>query len=101
MAILKTRGKLLTLTIAIIVALTLAVNVIIYFEISGYITRNTLATNINLSMQIIEQEYKGDWRLDGGKLYKGNKLFNEDFEIADSIKKLANVECTILQEIQG
>jgi len=91
----KTRGKLLTLIISTIILFSIAVNTIIYFQFNSYITNSTLKTNSNLSMQLINQEYEGDWNLKDNKLYKGNKLINDDTEIVDSIKKNANVQCTI------
>lgn len=92
---LKTRGKLLALMITSILIFSIVVNIIIYFQFSNYITNSMLRTNINLSLQLVEQEYKGDWRVEGNNLFKGDKLFNEDFEVVDNIKKLANAECTI------
>jgi methyl-accepting chemotaxis protein len=92
---LKTRGRLLALMVSTIFVFSIVVNIIIYFQFSNYITNNMLSTNINLSMQLIEQEYTGDWKLEGDKLFKGDKEINDDIDIVDKIKKLANVECTI------
>lgn len=91
----KTRGKLLSLIISVIVIFSIVVNGIIYFEFNNFITNSTLQTNANLSMEIMEQEYKGDWNIANDKLYKGSKLINDDSELVDSIRKKANVECTI------
>lgn len=91
----KTKDKLLTLIISIIILFSIVVNVIIYFQFNSFITNSTIKTSTNLSMQLINQKYEGDWNLKNDKLYKGNKLINDDSEIVDSIKKNANVQCTI------
>lgn len=91
----KTRGKLLTLIISIIILFSIVVNTIIYFQFNSFITNIMLKTNADLSMKLINQKYEGDWNLKNDKLYKGNKLINDDFEIVDTIKKSANVQCTI------
>jgi Signal transduction histidine kinase len=46
-------------------------------------------------LQLINEKYSGDWKSENNKLYKGNKLINDDFQMVDMIKKSANVECTI------
>lgn len=91
----KTRGKLLSLIISTILIFSVVVNVIIYVQFNSFITNSTLRTNSNLSMELINQEYKGDWNIVNDKLYKGSKLINDDSELVDSIKKSANVECTV------
>jgi methyl-accepting chemotaxis protein len=91
----KTRGKLLSLIISTILIFSVVVNVIIYTQFNSFITNNTLRTNLNLSMELINQKYQGDWNIVNDKLYKGSKLINDDSELVDSIKKSANVECTV------
>jgi methyl-accepting chemotaxis protein len=91
----KTRGKLLTLIISTIVLFSIVVNTIIYFQFNSYIANSMLKTNANLSMQLINQKFDGEWNIKNNKLYKGSKLINDDSEIVDIIKKSANVQCTI------
>lgn len=92
---LKIKAKLLLFIIPAILLFGIAVNVIIFIEFNSYTTNNTLKTNANLSIQVIDGKYPGDWKIQNDKLYKGDKLINDDFEIVDTIKKNANVECTI------
>lgn len=92
---LKTRGKLLVLIISTIILFSILANTIIYFQFSSFITNNTLRTNANLAMQLIEQKYQGDWSIVNNELYKGEKIINNDTEIVDSIRRTANVQCTI------
>ncbi|ADL50907.1 methyl-accepting chemotaxis protein [Clostridium cellulovorans] len=91
----KIRGKILLGIIPAIVLFCVAVNVIIFVQFSNFITHNTLKTNTNLSMQVIDAKYPGDWKLKDDKLYKGDILINDNFELVDNIKKSAGVECTI------
>ena len=46
-------------------------------------------------MELINVQYKGEWNVKNGQLYKGIQLINDDSELVDSIKNAANVECTI------
>lgn len=95
MKIFKTRGKLLILLISTILIFSTVVSVIIYFQFENYITNNMLRTDANFSMKLLEQQYQGEWRLEEDKLFKGDKLINDDFEIVDNIKNIAKVECTV------
>ena len=93
--ILKTRGKLLAFVISVVILFSIAVNVIIYFQFNSIITNSLLKTNANLGLQLIEMKYPGEWRGDQGKLFKGDVVINDNFEIVDAIKKNANIESTI------
>lgn len=92
---LKTRGKLLVLIILSILLFSIVINVVIYFQFNSYITNRELKIKSELTLQLINEKYSGDWKNENGKLYKGNKLINDDFEIVDMIKKSADVECTV------
>ena len=98
MLILKTRGKLLTIIISIIIVFSIVVNLVVYLEFSNtvnLITDDLLKTNANLGFQTIENKYTGDWKVEQGKLYKGSQPMNDNFDIVDEIKKDAGIECTI------
>jgi signal transduction histidine kinase len=92
---LKTRGKFLLLIILAILLFSIVVDAAIYFQFNNYITNSTLKTYSKLTLQLIDEENSGDWKSENGKLYKGDKLINNDFEIVDLIKKNTDVECTI------
>lgn len=38
--------------------------------------------------EIIDQQYPGDWRLEGDQLYKGQTLMNENYQLVDKIGRL-------------
>lgn len=92
---LETRGKLLLLTILAILLFSVVVNSVMYFEFNNYIANNALKTYSKLTLQLINEKYPGDWKKENDKLYKGNKLINDEVEAVDMIKKSADVECTI------
>ncbi|MEQ8198080.1 MAG: methyl-accepting chemotaxis protein, partial [Clostridiaceae bacterium] len=86
---LKTRGKLLFLIILAVILFSIVVDIVMYFQFNRYINNNALKTYSKLTLQLINEKYPGDWKSENDKLYKGNKLINDDFEIVDMIKKSA------------
>lgn len=92
---LKIKGKLMLAIISMIVIFSIIVNLIIYYQFNNYVSDGVLTNNSKLSLQLINEKYPGDWKIDNNKLYKGDKLINDNFEIVDLIKNDANVECTI------
>lgn len=91
----KTKGKILTLLISILCVVLMLVNLIVYFNFSSYITSNNLETEYKISMNLIDEKYQGNWKVENNNLYKGNKLINGNEEIVDTIKKSSNSESTI------
>lgn len=56
-----------------------------------------LKSNLILGREIIDQKYPGNWELVDGKLYKGNVLMEENYEIVDRIGKLTGNTVTIFK----
>jgi methyl-accepting chemotaxis protein len=86
----KLRGKLLIFFITLLLV----------FGIVLFLTVNTLATNLstryilskldadsNLGYSLLDSMYKGDWSMKDGKLFKGEKLLNQDYTLVDEVKK--------------
>jgi methyl-accepting chemotaxis protein len=48
-----------------------------------------------MMMKTLEYQYDGDWNVTDGKLYKGKRLMNENYEFVDSIKQMTKNEATI------
>ncbi|WP_418790617.1 methyl-accepting chemotaxis protein [Phosphitispora sp. TUW77] len=48
---------------------------------------NRLLENVNLTYQLLEQTYPGEWRNEGGILYKGDIEITSDSVIMDTISK--------------
>lgn len=92
---LKVKGKLLILFVTSLIIFGGIVNYVINKQFNNYVTENTLQTDSNLSMKLIDAKYEGNWSLKDGKLYKGNVLINDNNDLVDGIKNAADVECTI------
>ena len=44
--------------------------------------------DLNTGYEVLNLSYPGEWRLEGDKLYKGETLMNENYEIVDQIGRL-------------
>lgn len=56
-----------------------------------------LKSDLALGEQIIEQAYPGNWKLVNGKLYKGDTLMEENYEVVDRIGNLTGDTVTIFK----
>ncbi|MFO7819293.1 MAG: methyl-accepting chemotaxis protein [Halanaerobacter sp.] len=52
-------------------------------------------TDLKTGYEILDREYPGEWRLEGDKLYKGDTLINNNFEMVDHIGRLTNDTVTV------
>lgn len=95
---LKLKGKITLLILGIIVLLSAATLISFYYNINKIISDNyakQLENNYNLSLELLNQQYTGEWRKDGDKLYKGDKLFDGDTAFVDFVKQKTGDEITI------
>jgi methyl-accepting chemotaxis protein len=95
---LRLKGKII-LTMTLLLAL---VGVSIFLLVNDQVNKlslsslNTSLDSYNkLGYKLIDKSYPGDWKVEGGKLYKGTKLINEDTELVDMIKEATNSPSTI------
>ncbi|WP_418223178.1 methyl-accepting chemotaxis protein [Clostridium isatidis] len=91
----KIKGKILTIMISLLFSVVSVSIIAVYFNFNNYITENTLETQYNMSMNLINAKYDGDWNVKDNKLYKGDFLINDNFEIVDLIKGSCQSEVTI------
>lgn len=56
-----------------------------------------LKADLALGGQIIDQAYPGEWKLVEGKLYKGDTLMEENYEVVDRIGQLTGDTVTIFK----
>ncbi|MDF2865875.1 MAG: Methyl-accepting chemotaxis protein [Clostridia bacterium] len=54
-----------------------------------------LNDNARTGLNLVDKMYPGDWKLEGEKLYKGEKLINDSSEIVDSIHEAIKIPVTI------
>lgn len=95
---LKLKGKIQLITISLLILLSTSILGIVYFQVHDVIIKNlntSLDAYIKLSNNLLEQKYTGNWRVEGDKLYKGDKLINSDTEFVDTIKSATNSPATI------
>lgn len=95
---LKLKGKIQLITISLLILLSTSILGIVYFQVHGVIIKNlntSLDAYIKLSSDLLEQKYPGDWRVEGDKLYKGDKLINSDTEFVDAVKSATDSPATI------
>ena len=89
--------------ISIIISLVLVIfasvlGFVIYNKVNNMLAINTekeLNSSINMVTLIFEEKYPGDWKLEDGKLYKGNFEINNDFKVVDEVKEKTNMYATI------
>jgi len=56
-----------------------------------------LSSDLALGRHMIENEYPGDWRIADGKLYKGDMLIEENYDLIDKIGSLTGDTVTIFR----
>ena len=72
-----------------------SISVTVYSSVNKLVEENILSNNSNIAISFIDNVYPGPWRIEGDKLYKGNHLLNEDYNIVDSIKDALDGDITI------
>jgi len=87
---LKLRAKILGIFILILVLLSVLVLVTVYSETRSQTFKDInvqLSSASNIGYSLLSEKYPGDWKVEGDKLYKGNKIINDDTDFVDTVKK--------------
>lgn len=82
------RSKLLIFCITILVVFGGAVFYTVNSQVTKLATNDILKmlyNNLNLGLSLLNQTYEGDWSIKDSKLYKGDKIINEDYTIVDEL----------------
>lgn len=86
----KLRGKILGIFISILVLLSILVLITVYTEMKSLAFKD-INTQLNSSSDtgysLLSEKYPGEWKLEGDKLYKGDKIINGDTDFVDIVKK--------------
>lgn len=93
--ILKLKGKLMVFMALQLIIFGIVIFIIVNFQFKSFVTNNLLSSTSNLGYTLLGEKYPGDWRVDGDKLYKGDKLINDDTSIVDAIKENTGSLATI------
>lgn len=94
----KIRGKIFLMLITLLLVLSISIFVVISYQVNKLCTinfQNQLDSNIKLSLNLLDKTYPGDWKVEEGKLYKGQHLMNNDNDFVDVLKQNTNNEVTI------
>lgn len=86
-----------TKLIMFFISLLLVFGAVLFFTVHSQVTNlatqnilNQLNYNSNMGLSLINQTYAGDWSVKDGKLYKGDKVINDDIFVVDELKKQAD-----------
>lgn len=88
-------SKILSTHVVLSAILVVFIMGIVFYQFNSVIEKNVLETNVDFAMELINKEFKGDWKVEGEKLYKGDKLINDEFSIVDSVKNITKADVTI------
>jgi methyl-accepting chemotaxis protein len=94
----KLKGKIIFIMISLMIVLSSAIVLVSYLQIrnlSANSFNSTLDGYIKLSFDLLDQRYPGDWNAANGKLYKGEKILNDDTYIVDMVKRDTGAPVTI------
>ncbi len=94
----KIKWKIVLTSMLIILTLTISVTVFTNIEVNKLITSESneeLKNYSSMGAQLVDTSYPGDWSLKDGKLYKGNMLLNENYDVIDQFTKNTEVLATL------
>jgi methyl-accepting chemotaxis protein len=97
---LNLRNKILLINISLLLFLSSTILTIVFYETTKTVDDNIysqLNSNINLGYSMLDKKYPGEWRVEGDKLFKGNKIINEDTEFVDEFKSATSSPATIFK----
>jgi len=83
-------GPIIVISCSVVYMTMLSINETLYSRI-----HEQLSDNAKTGVNLMDTMYPGDWKLDGDKLYKGDKLLNGSTEIVDSIDKAIGITVSI------
>ncbi|MBU3097690.1 MULTISPECIES: methyl-accepting chemotaxis protein [Clostridium] len=86
----KLRGKILGIFISLLVLLSILVLIIVYTEMKSLAFKDingSLNSSSDIGYSLLSEKYPGEWKLEGDKLYKGDKIINGDTDFVDIVKK--------------
>lgn len=94
----KMKWKLVCVSISMILILTVTIISFTNIEIKNLVeveSKLELKNYSNMGLQLIEKAHPGVWSVQNGKLYKGDSILNEDYELIDQFTAGTDVLATI------
>ena len=96
----KFRAKFF-IVITLIITLFSSISIIASYTKINKIVKQSTESNIQsvekMALRYINDEYKGDWKVEGDKLLKGDAEINNNYRLVDKIKKDSKLEITIFK----
>lgn len=86
---LKFKDKIIVTISSLLLFLALAILADVYYSVNNMVERNAnqqIQSSANSGSRLLDQMYPGDWKIDGEKLLKGDKVLNEDTILVDAVK---------------
>lgn len=96
----KIKWKIVASAVGIIVLLTLVIVAFTDKKINSLVVSESneeLKNYSNMGFQLFDKSYDGEWQIKDGKLYKGEALINENYEVIDDFTNGTEVLATIFQ----
>jgi len=94
------RGKMVVILSLVVILLSLALGIYSVRAMNGEIigsAQEKLKSDLGMGRSLIDQRYPGDWSIKDAKLYKGETLMNDNFDIVDHIGAVTGDTVTIFQ----
>ncbi|SFD09037.1 methyl-accepting chemotaxis protein [Clostridium uliginosum] len=94
----KLKWKICTVISLILVLFSIILGTIMYSKVSNILeikTQKELNTSSAMGLITLDEKYPGDWKVEGGKLYKGATPINDDFVAVDTIKEKTGMYASI------
>lgn len=92
---LKIKGKLILSFVLILIIFGVSILLVVNYSVKNLVTQNKLESDSNLGYELLDQTYKGEWRISNGNMYKGETLVNGDTVFVDRVKNKTKSLATI------
>lgn len=97
---LSIRTKMLLAFCLLVVISISTVSVVAVSSMKATVVKNVLnkaKADAATGLEIVNKTYPGQWQIKDGKLYKGDQLMNDNFEIVDRVSAMTGDAVTIFQ----
>lgn len=94
----KIKWKIVIATLSLITGLTILINMFINYQVKDLVKSESseeLKNYSNMGIQLFETNYPGQWKVEGDKLYKGETLMNENYDLIDRFTEGTDVLATL------
>ncbi|MDT8716712.1 methyl-accepting chemotaxis protein [Clostridium sp. 19966] len=94
----KLKGKIISAFTIVLISFSLIMFFLVFKSINSMVNdsfKSDAMNNAKIGYNLIDIKYPGEWKIDSGKLYKGDTLINDNFDVVDQIKKDTDYLSTI------